>query len=47
MRKETIKAEILLREKKREKALRDKYYRVVARYEREIAALFKELEEIR
>lgn len=47
MRKEMIKAEILLKEEKREKALRDKCYRVVARYEREIAALFKELEEIR
>ncbi len=47
MRKERIEAEILLKEKKREKALRDKCYRVVARYEREIASLFKELEGIR
>ena len=40
--KETIRAEILYKERKREKALRDKCERVAARYEREINYL-KEL----
>ena len=43
--KETIRAEILYKERKREKALRDKCARVAARYEREINALLKELED--
>ena len=45
MNKETIRAEILYKERKREKALRDKCERVAARYEREINALLKELED--
>lgn len=44
--KERIRAEILYKERKREKALNDKCLRVAARYEREINALLKELENL-
>ena len=43
--KERIRAEILYKERKREKAIRDKCPFVSARYEREINALLKELED--
>lgn len=43
--KERIRAEILYKERKREKAIKDKCPFVAARYEREINALLKELEE--
>ncbi len=43
--KERIRAEILYKEKKRERALKDKCTFVARRYEREIAALLKELED--
>ena len=44
--KERIRAEILYKERKREKAITDKCLRVAARYEREINALLKELENL-
>lgn len=43
--KERVRAEILYKEKKRERALKDKCPFVARRYEREIAALLKELED--
>lgn len=43
--KERIRAEILYREMKRERALKDKCQFVARRYEREITALLKELED--
>ena len=43
--KERIRAEILYKEKKRERALKDKCPFVARRHEREIAALLKELED--
>lgn len=44
--KERIRAEILYKERKREKAIKDKCLRVAARYEREINALLMELENL-
>ena len=43
--KEQIRAEILYKERKRERAIKDRCERVAARYEREINALLKELED--
>ena len=43
--KERVRAEILYKEKKRERALKDKCPFVARRYEREITALLKELED--
>ena len=43
--KERARAEILYKEKKRERALKDKCPFVARRYEREITALLKELED--
>ena len=43
--KERVRAEILYKEKKRERALQDKCPFVARRYEREITALLKELED--
>ena len=43
--KERVRAEILYKEKKRERALKDKCPFVARRYEREIVALLKELED--
>ena len=43
--KERVRAEILYKEKKRECALKDKCPFVARRYEREITALLKELED--
>ena len=42
---ERVRAEILYKEKKRERALKDKCPFVARRYEREITALLKELED--
>ena len=43
--KERVRAEILYKEKKRERAIKDKCPFVARRYEREITALLKELED--
>ena len=43
--KERVRVEILYKEKKRERALKDKCPFVARRYEREITALLKELED--
>ena len=43
--KERVRAEILYKEKKRERALKDKCPFVARRYERDITALLKELED--
>ena len=43
--KERVRGEILYKEKKRERALKDKCPFVARRYEREITALLKELED--
>ncbi|MGN1216728.1 MAG: hypothetical protein ACI4TD_02000 [Phocaeicola sp.] len=44
MTREQIRAEILYKEKKRERAIRERCPFVARRYEREINALLKELE---
>lgn len=46
MRAREIRAEILMKESKRERAIKDKCMFVARRYEREINALLKELENL-